>query len=128
MTADGAGEGKDNAYRVLDGFISKHLQDVSQRLAGQLAFDKRTGDAKERRVTVPLPAVTINGTAVQVEAQIQYRPADAFCRTRFRPGNPLFIADSQHRPLEVRPYHDRAWIGRIGHPKDWRASGRCPVS
>jgi hypothetical protein len=73
VTPDGIGEGKENAYRVLDGFVRKHMQDVSERLATQLAFDRRTGDVKDRRLTVPLPAMSINGLAVHVESQVQYR-------------------------------------------------------
>ena len=33
VTADGAGEGKENAYKVLEGFVRKHLQAVSQQMA-----------------------------------------------------------------------------------------------
>lgn len=76
VTADGGAEGKEDAWRVLEGYVGKHLQEVSRRLATQLAFDKQTRDIKDRRITVPLPALTINGLAVQVEAQIQYRPAE----------------------------------------------------
>lgn len=76
VTADGGAEGKEDAWRVLEGYVGKHLQEISRRLATQLAFDKQTRDIKDRRITVPLPALTINGLAVQVEAQIQYRPAE----------------------------------------------------
>ncbi|HVT90642.1 MAG TPA: helicase-related protein [Tepidisphaeraceae bacterium] len=77
VTADGAGEGKENAYNVLDGFVRKHLQDISQRLAKQLGQDKQFRDIRDRRATVPLPQVSINGFAVHVESQIQYRAPDS---------------------------------------------------
>ena len=34
------------------------------------------GEVRDRRVTVPLPEVILNGFAVPVESQIQYRAAD----------------------------------------------------
>jgi hypothetical protein len=74
--ADGSGEGKENACGVLDGFVKKHLQEISQQLARQLRLDTQMRDMRDRRVTAPLPAVAINGLAVQVEAQIQYRAGD----------------------------------------------------
>lgn len=76
ITADGTGEGKENAYNMLDGFVRKHLQDISERLAKQLKLDRQMGMIGDRRGTVSLPEVIINGFAVQVEAQIQYRAAD----------------------------------------------------
>jgi hypothetical protein len=62
---------------VLDGFVRKHLQDISQRLAKQLGQDKQFRDIRDRRATVPLPQVSINGFAVHVESQIQYRAPDS---------------------------------------------------
>ena len=79
VTPDGTGEGKEGACHVLDGFVRKHIQDISERLATQLAFDRRTGNVRDRHFKVPLPAVTINGLSVPVESLIQYRAAD----TRF---------------------------------------------
>jgi N12 class adenine-specific DNA methylase len=76
VTPDGTGEGKESAYRVLDGFVRKHMQDISERLATQLAFDGRTGEVRDRHLKVPLPAVTINGLAAGLESQAQYRAAD----------------------------------------------------
>jgi len=76
VTPDGIGDGKENAHRVLDGFIRKHLQDISERLRGQLAFDQQTGEARDRHFKVPLHDVTINGLPVAVESQVQYRAAD----------------------------------------------------
>jgi len=48
VTPDGTGERKENAYRELDGYIRKHLDDISQRLATQLAFDRQTGEVRDR--------------------------------------------------------------------------------
>lgn len=76
VTADGSGRGKEQAAKHLDAFVRKHLQDITQKLADQLALDRKARDIRDRRITVPLPAVTIHGLAVQVEAQAQYRPAD----------------------------------------------------
>ena len=92
VTPDGTGERKENAYRVLDGYIRKHLDDISQRLARQLAFDQQTGEVRDRHFKVPLPAVVINGLSVPVESLIQYRACGhAFRGTRFGPGDPLFL-------------------------------------
>jgi N12 class adenine-specific DNA methylase len=76
VTAEGAGEGKEHAHAVLDGFVRKHLQDISERLAKQLAIDKQQREVRDRRGTVSLPEVTINGFPVQLESQIQYRAPD----------------------------------------------------
>jgi len=76
VTPDGIGEGKEDAYRVLDSFVRKHLKDISERLATQLAFDRQAGDVRDRHFKVPLPAVTINGLSVQVESLVQFRAAD----------------------------------------------------
>jgi N12 class adenine-specific DNA methylase/adenine-specific DNA methylase len=82
LTADGTDEGKEQACQLLDGFIRKHVQEVSQRLATQLSFDRQIGDNRERRMTTPAPAVTINGVTIQVETQIQFRPADGLYSER----------------------------------------------
>jgi hypothetical protein len=76
VTRDGAANGKEAAYHLLDGFVKRHLHDVSQRLGTQLAIDRQTGDVRDRRVNLPLPAVTVNGLTVQLESQIQYRAPD----------------------------------------------------
>lgn len=75
-TADGSAEGKEQATKLLEAFVKKHLLDVSQKLAAQLVLDRQVRDVRERRFSLPLPAVTINGLVVQLEAQAQYRPAD----------------------------------------------------
>ena len=75
-TADGAAEGREPSWHALDAFIKKHLQDISQQLAKQLAFDRQIRDIRDRRLTAALPEVKINGMAVQVEAQAQYRAGD----------------------------------------------------
>ena len=77
ITADGTGEGKENCWQLLDGFVKKHLNDISQQLAKQLAFDRQMRDVRDRRSTLSLPEVNINGIAVRVESQIQYRAADS---------------------------------------------------
>lgn len=74
ITADGAADGRDNAIQLLDAFMKKHLLDISRRLDQQLRFDRQLGDIRDRRMSVPLPEVRINGLPAQVEAQIQYRP------------------------------------------------------
>jgi N12 class adenine-specific DNA methylase/adenine-specific DNA methylase len=76
QTADGTAEGRENVHRLLEGFVQMHLQDVSERLAKQLKLDRQMGEVRDRRITVPLPEVILNGFAVQVESQIQYRAAD----------------------------------------------------
>lgn len=82
VTADGTAEGREDACRLLDAFVQRHLKDVSQRLSTQLSIDRQIGDSRERRVTYSLHAVTINGLSVQLEAQIQFRPADALWAQR----------------------------------------------
>jgi hypothetical protein len=81
-SSDGAAEGKEDAAHHLDRFIQRHFQDISRRLRTQLALDRQLADARDRRVAVPLPAVTINGVAVQVEAQIQYRAGEGLSPER----------------------------------------------
>jgi N12 class adenine-specific DNA methylase len=76
VTPEGQGEGKDHAREVLDGFVGKHLQDISQRLTRQRTIDRQTGEVRDRRLIIPLPPVTLNGFTIQVESQIQYRAPD----------------------------------------------------
>jgi hypothetical protein len=75
-TADGAVEGKENAWETLDSFVKKYLQEISQQMSRQLSFDRQVRDVRDRRLTASLPAVNINGITVQVESQIQYRAGD----------------------------------------------------
>jgi hypothetical protein len=82
MTADGAGDGKEQACQMLDEFIKKHLHDIAQRLKTQLAIDRQMSDSRERRISNPLPAVSINGVSVQVESQVQFRPAEGIYSER----------------------------------------------
>jgi hypothetical protein len=77
VTAEGAGEGKESGWGVLDGFMKTHLQAASAQLTKQLALDRQRREVSDRRSATTLPAVTINGLTVQVESQIQYRAADA---------------------------------------------------
>jgi N12 class adenine-specific DNA methylase len=77
MTADGTAEGKENCWQLLDGFVKKHLHDISQRLIMELTFDRQVRDVRDRRSTLSLPEVNINGIAVRADAQIQYRAADS---------------------------------------------------
>ncbi len=76
VTADGAGEGKENGWRVLDDFVRKHLQAASDQLAQQLLLDRQRREVRDHRRNIAMPAVTINGLAVQLEALIQYRAPD----------------------------------------------------
>jgi hypothetical protein len=76
VTADGAAEGKEEACKLLEGFVTKHLQDITERLTKQLAQDRQMRQIGDRRGNVSLPEVVINGFAVQMESQIQYRAAD----------------------------------------------------
>jgi hypothetical protein len=62
---------------MLDGYVQKHLHDISQRLAKELAFDRQMRDVRDRRSTLSLPEVNVNGIAVRADAQIQYRAADS---------------------------------------------------
>lgn len=80
--SDGSAQGKDAVCHLLDNFVRRHLQDISHRLKTQLGIDQQMGDSRERRVTNSLPAVTINGLPIQLEAQIQFRPADALWAQR----------------------------------------------
>jgi hypothetical protein len=76
VTPDNTAEGKENAYAVLDAFVKTHLQLASEDLTKQLRLDRQWRDVRDRRIAVSLPEVKINGIAVQLESQIQYRAAD----------------------------------------------------
>ena len=76
VTSEGSAEGRERACELLEAFVSKALQEVSHRLKTQLHHDRQIADVRERRISVPLHALSINGLAVGVDAQIQYRPAD----------------------------------------------------
>lgn len=77
-----AAEGKEEAYKLLDAFVKKHLHDVWQQLRMQLSFDRKFGDARDRRLSAPLPEMKINGVAVHLDAQIQYRAASGLAAER----------------------------------------------
>jgi hypothetical protein len=75
VTADGAAVGRENAHCLLEGFVRKHLDDIAHRFTQQLRFDRLGGGLlKDRRESLNLPEVTINGLVVHVDAQIHYRP------------------------------------------------------
>jgi hypothetical protein len=76
VTADGTDEGKDNAQAILEAFVKKHLQAASEEMTKQLRLDRQWRDVRDRRITVSLPEVKINGIVLQLESQIQYRAAD----------------------------------------------------
>jgi N12 class adenine-specific DNA methylase len=76
MIPDRAAEGKDDTNQLLDQFLKRHMDEVAQRLSTQINIDKRTGDARDRKVTVPMPSISINGLSVHVQCQIQYRAPD----------------------------------------------------
>ena len=76
VTSEGTAEGRERACELLEAFVSKALQEVSNRLKTQLHLDRQIGDVRERRISVPFHALSINGLAVGVDAQIQYRPPD----------------------------------------------------
>ncbi|MCL2641838.1 MAG: hypothetical protein FWD53_13390, partial [Phycisphaerales bacterium] len=82
VTADGSGAGKEQSIRVLDAFVTKHLRDISDRLTRQLTFDRQAHAIRDRRFTLTLPTVTINGLELHVEAQIQYHPASILAPER----------------------------------------------
>lgn len=75
-TPDGAAEGKEGAYQLLDVLLKKHMGEVSLRLSTQTNIDQRTGDVRDRKISVPMPQVAINGLAVNLDCQIQYRAPD----------------------------------------------------
>lgn len=68
--------GRDVSVRRLDALINARLREVEQRLSRQLAFDVKVGALTDRRESIPLPAVMINGLEVNLESQIQYRIAN----------------------------------------------------
>ena len=76
VTAEGVGEGKENAHTVLEAFVKKHLHEASEQLTKQLRLDRQWRDVRDRRSAISLPEVNINGIAVQVESQVHYRAAD----------------------------------------------------
>ncbi|HWB55182.1 MAG TPA: helicase-related protein [Tepidisphaeraceae bacterium] len=89
VTTEGAVEGKEPAFAVLDGFIRVRLEEVRRRLEKQLSIDRNTWGLKDRRESVPAPDIVVNGLAVHVEAQIQYRATT--------PGWPERILDPEIR-------------------------------
>ncbi len=75
VTAHGTGEGRENAFKVLDPFIGKHLQETAERVARQVSLDKRLNAVGDRHESVSLPPVTIHNLTVSLDSQIQYRAA-----------------------------------------------------
>ena len=76
VDGDTAAEGREQACELLEAFVSKALVDVSNRLKTQLQFDRQIADLRERRISVPLQTLSINGLTIGAEAQVQYRPPE----------------------------------------------------